>query len=232
MSESEDANLLRLAQEHAARWFSLRKRAVEPAASPQTTAAKLEEKVEIAKATAKIEQTKLSPVDEAASNYLGKTSKLQTALEAVLTKSIAKLDEDERAAVNRYREMKVFGGEGKQPATSPPEPGGDLIVCDDMRIEFPHPPAPPPAPAPPPPANGGGAVKAALLGAAAAAGLGWMVYLSAALAQRQQQPAPPPVQPPSPTAATPGTLAPRSGYRVRFFSEDGKVIHEEVIREK
>ena len=100
-------------------------------------------------------------LEEAASQQLGKKSKLETALDAILTNSFHKLDKDERDVVERYRNMKVFGDSSPRPQTD----SGDFIVCDDMKIDI-HVPKQDPPPAAPQLANGGGTLAKLGLGAA------------------------------------------------------------------
>lgn len=76
------------------------------------------------------------PIDqsiaEAAGNYLGKQSKLETAHDAVLVQDAHELAEMDREQVRRYRDQKLFGGDSSGKKGS--DDMGDMIVCDDYRV--------------------------------------------------------------------------------------------------
>ncbi len=70
--------------------------------------------------------------NEAASQYEAKRAKLDTAVDAVFTDSLRRLDRDERERVATYMESKVPGlaNANERKGT---DDMGDFIVCDDYR---------------------------------------------------------------------------------------------------
>lgn len=76
------------------------------------------------------------PIDEAKQQRLGKTAKVATAHEAVLTNSVAQLDKDERAAVNTYRNdvMKARGFTPPHDAVASATGEDGMMVADDVTV--------------------------------------------------------------------------------------------------
>ena len=80
--------------------------------------------------------------NEAAEQYYGKMAKTDVAIDAVMADHIDQISEAEIDAVNRYREMKVFSGDGKKLPAKDSEKGEDsmnrrrFIVCDDYHIQY------------------------------------------------------------------------------------------------
>ena len=72
-----------------------------------------------------------STVDEAASQFLGKQAKLETALDAALVRQMHEIAQDELATVQEYRAKKLGLGGGPNGSTGRKQPVGDFIVCDD-----------------------------------------------------------------------------------------------------
>ena len=100
-------------------------------------------------------------VQEAASNQLGKQSKIETAVDGILAHDLQQLAEADRDRVAAYMAAKVPGlANGRKSNGS--KMGGDFIVCDDYR-------------------KGTGTLPAVLMGvvATAALGLGGMAMWTA-----------------------------------------------------
>jgi len=91
---------------------------------------------------------------EAASNYLGKVSKLETAREGIFTDDLRKLAAADRERVAAYVAATVPSLAGSAGSTTKGSSmGGDFIVCDDYR-------------------KGTGTISALVMGAVAFAALG------------------------------------------------------------
>lgn len=112
-------------------------------------------------------------IQEAASNHLGKASKIDTAVDAILVDDFRELAIADRERVAEYADARVPGL--AQAANRKPrgkQMGGDFIICDDYR-------------------KGAGTIPAVVVGmvAAAALGVGGWVFT-------MDRPEPPAVPPP------------------------------------
>ncbi len=72
-------------------------------------------------------------IDEAASNHLGKASKIEIANDAVYTHDLRELAQTERDNVAALTAATVPGVARAQKAKGSKEMSGDFIICDDYR---------------------------------------------------------------------------------------------------
>ena len=71
-------------------------------------------------------------IDEAASQYMGKAAKIDTAIDGIFASDLKELAAADRQRVAEYAAAKVPGlSSGPKPKGS--KMGGDFIVCDDYR---------------------------------------------------------------------------------------------------
>ena len=114
-------------------------------------------------------------VREAASNQLGKQSKIETAVEAIFAHDLREVAQADRDGVAAYKAATVPGVSALKPKGT--KMGGDFIVCDDYR-------------------KGTGTIPSLVMGLVAASAIGGLVT---ALAMRPDPPVPSETQAPAAT---------------------------------
>ena len=141
-------------------------------AHPEAVKKELGEAVQQAKGIAEVEISLLEASRaEAAQQYLAKMAKIESGHAALGLDHMATLAEDEEDTVRRYREKKLFGGDGASTAaaTEAKGMGRSLILADNITY---HDPAPPPQPAPQPTSSNSSMLPWLLAAGMAAGGAG------------------------------------------------------------